>query len=141
MTTNHTSKRQKIKYVTKTVSKDKHLIKISKDSLAIGRPNKDLTLTKDHKVMFRGQLIEAEYLLFFDGVHKVENTHELLYNVLLPEYTTMVCNGLLCESLHPSNQIVKIYDFASNMTNKRRGDCFSVINKNLGEKRLGQISG
>lgn len=135
LTTNHTIKSQQIKYVTKTVSNDKHLIKISKDSLAIGLPNKDLTLTKDHKVMFRGQLIEAEFLLFFDGVHKVENTHELLYNVLLPEYTVMVCNGLLCETLHPSNQIVKIYDFANNMTNKQKSECFSVVNKKLNKSR------
>lgn len=123
------------------MSNDSYLIKITKNVLGPGLPTKNLTLTKDHKVMFHGQLIEAEYLLFFDGVHKVENAHELLYNVLLPEYTTMVCNGLLCESLHPSNQIVKIYDFASNMTNKKKSGYFSVVNKKLSEKRLGQISG
>lgn len=123
------------------MSNDSYLIKITKNALGPGLPTKNLTLTKDHKVMFREKLIETEYLLFFDGVHKVKNTYELLYNVLLPEYTTMVCNGLLCESLHPSNQIVKIYDFASNMTNKKKSGYFSVVNKKLSEKRLGQISG
>jgi hypothetical protein len=49
------------------------------------------------------------FLEFSREVKKVKYTGEILYNVLLVKYGTMLVNNLTCETLHPENIIAKLY--------------------------------
>jgi hypothetical protein len=55
-------------------------------------------------------LFEAyKFLELFETVHEVEYDGCTLYNVLLHEYSIMKVNGMVCETLHPSHKIARLY--------------------------------
>jgi hypothetical protein len=96
--------------VTKTVSMDKYMVCFGKDSLDSGVPSKKTVMSKDHKVLYKGKMIEAyKFVGHFDGIKKVAYDGEVLYNVLLEEYGKMDVNNMICETLHPKNIIAKLY--------------------------------
>jgi hypothetical protein len=106
----HTINGQPILHITKTVTLDKYLICFEAHSMKKNIPNKKTIMTKDHKIDFKGQLVQAERMLNVSReVKKVKYTGEVLYNVLLKNYSTMNVNGLICETLHPENAIAKLY--------------------------------
>ena len=68
-------------------------------------------MSKDHKIEFEGRMVPAyRFLDHSDKVKKVKYSGETLYNVLLPTYGKMDVNNLICETLHPENQIAKLYN-------------------------------
>jgi hypothetical protein len=96
--------------ITKTVSMDNYLVCFGKDSLDSGMPSKKTVMSKDHKVLYKGKMIEAyKFVGHFDGVKKVAYDGEVLYNVLLEEYGKMNVNNMICETLHPKNIIAKLH--------------------------------
>jgi hypothetical protein len=106
----HTIQGEPILYITKTVTLDKYLICFEKNSLKRNIPRKRTIMTKDHKIYFDGQMVPSErFLNYSKAVKKVKYTGEVLYNVLLPAYSTMNVNGIICETLHPENRITKLY--------------------------------
>ena len=67
-------------------------------------------MSKDHCVVFKGQLVPAyRFLDYSDRVKKVTYSGEVLYNVLLAEHGVMEVNNMVCETLHPANLIAKLY--------------------------------
>ena len=46
---------------------------------------------------------------FNNKIYKVEYKNELLYNVLLKDYTTMNVNNLTAETLDPKNPVAQKY--------------------------------
>jgi hypothetical protein len=96
--------------VTKTVSMENYLVCFEKDSLDSGYPSKKTVMSKDHKVLYKGKMIEAyKFVGHFDGVKKVAYDGEVLYNVLLEKCGKMNVNNMICETLHPKNIIAKLY--------------------------------
>ena len=76
-------------------------------------------------------MMKAEYFLnMFSNVHKVPyNNNELLYNILLDEYTTVNVNGLICETLHPNNIIAQIYKTLSVLDSNEQLVFLHLINE------------
>jgi len=106
----HTIHGEPILHITKTVTLDKYLICFEANSLKRNIPTKKTIMSKDHKIEFGGQMVSAErFLNHSQAVKKVKYTGEVLYNVLLPGYSTIIVNGLRCETLHPENSIAKLY--------------------------------
>jgi len=67
-------------------------------------------MSKEHKIFYKGQLIPAyRFLNMSREVKKVTYNGEVLYNVLLNNYSTMKVNNLTCETLHPNNTIAILY--------------------------------
>ena len=96
--------------VTKTVSMDNYMVCFGKDSLDSGMPSKKTVMSKDHKVLYKGKMIEAyKFVGHFDGIKKVAYDGEILYNVLLEDYGKMNVNNMICETLHPKNIIAKLH--------------------------------
>ena len=55
-------------------------------------------------------MIEAyKFFGHFENVSKINYNGEILYNVLMHEYTKINVNNMLCETLHPDNIIAKLY--------------------------------
>jgi hypothetical protein len=129
----HTIGNKSILHVTNTVTLDKYLISFSADAIAFNYPNKTTIMTKDHKIKYNGKLISAHRFLGNSKlVNKVKYSGEVLYNVLLEDYSTMKVNNLVCETLHPDNIIAKLY--TSNFSETYKQNVISIMNDTLYRK-------
>lgn len=118
----HTINNKPIIAITKTISTDKYLICFKKNALGNNIPIKDTIMSKDHKIDYRGKMFEAKEFLNKNNsnVYKVKYNGEILYNILLDNYSTVNVNNLLCETLHPDNIIAKIYKDNNNIQEKNK---------------------
>ena len=92
-------------------------------------------MTKEHKLYYQGKMREAnDFLGKFEKVVKVKYTGEILYNVLMEEYSQMRVNNLICETLHPSNVIAKLYSKKCKYTNYARDRIVVLLNKCIQKK-------
>ena len=102
---------------------DKYLISFDKSAVNYNCPTQKTLMSKDHKIEYQGVMVPAyRFLDHSDKVKKVKYNGEILYNVLLAEYGKMEVNNLICETLHPENQIAKLYSSTTSSSN---------LNKNL----------
>jgi hypothetical protein len=131
----NTIRGEPILQITKTVTLDKYLIYFEKSSLGRNIPNKKTIMSKDHKIEFQGQMVPSYKMLDYSKeVKKVKYSGEVLYNVLLPKYSLMNVNGLMCETLHPENIIAKLYNGA--FTEEERNNIIFLMNDALEKKDL-----
>ena len=106
----NTINNKKIVAITKTITLDKYLILLDKNALGINLPNKKTIISKNHKIYYKGKLIEAyKFLGHFKYVSKIDYNGEILYNILMENYDKILVNNLICETLHPNNIIAKLY--------------------------------
>lgn len=106
----HTIDARRIVAVTKTVSMDKYLVCFEKDAIRLNYPSRKTTMSKDHKILYKGKWIESyKFLGKFRNVRATEYSGETLYNVLMDEHYAMNVNGLMCETLHPDNVISQLH--------------------------------
>jgi streptogramin lyase len=105
----HTINNKKIIAITKTVSSDKYLICFEKNSLGLNYPDKQTIMSKNHKIFYKGKIIEAYKFIGHFDVKRIKYSGEPLYNILMEEYSTINVHNLICETLHPENCIAKLY--------------------------------
>jgi hypothetical protein len=104
----YTIGQQPILHVTKTITLDPYLIAFAPHSIKRNCPTQMTVMSKDHQVMYNGNLVPAyRFLNYSKHIKKVKYSGEVLYNVLLPTYSTLRVNNLVCETLHPENRIAK----------------------------------
>jgi hypothetical protein len=127
----HTIRNKKIVAITKTVSPDKYLVKFEKDALGPNLPSEATTMTQNHKLFYKGNMIKAKELLktHQDSVTKVPYNGQVLYNVLMEEHDKMVVNNLICETLHPENYVAKMHHAFKTLTPKQRVELVKQVNK------------
>ena len=105
----HTIYKKQIANITQTVSTDNYLVCFEKNALG-DFPSQKTTMSKDHRILYRGKMVPAKnFVRYFKNVRKIKYTGEILYNVVLENYDVMSINGMLCETLHPENEVAKIY--------------------------------
>lgn len=113
---------RKIKKLTKTKSNDKYVVKMSQSCIFKNMPNKDTYISKEHKVLHNGKMIEAKQLLNLnvENVEKEKYNGETLYNILLEgdDEGKMIVNGMIVETLNPKNNVAKLYTILSNNKGK-----------------------
>lgn len=129
ITHNNTIRGKRVKHITETVSKHKYLIKVDKNALYNNVPSIDTVMSKEHKIMYNGKMIQIKNLIFLNGVNYIENNGETLYNVLLENHDVMLVNNMIAETLHPDNLISQIYRDTENMNNKDKSSYFKEINR------------
>ena len=101
---------KKIVAVTKTITRDKYLVCFDKHSIHSNFPCEKTVMSKKHKLLYRGEMIEADsFIGKFENVHKQPYRGEYLYNVLMEDYDTIKVNNLICETLDPDNFLAKMY--------------------------------
>lgn len=106
----HTIHSKKIVDITKTMSLDKHLVCFEKNSLAPNVPSHSTTMSKNHKLFYKRKMVPAEWFVGKNKhVHKVLYDGKVIYNVLMENYEKIIVNNLVCETLHPENQIAKLH--------------------------------
>jgi hypothetical protein len=114
----HTLNGKDILAITDTYSMDPELVCIEKDALRKNCPRIQTYISPRHKIYYRGKMKCAYRLVGINGVSLVPSQKEKLYNVLLEEYGTMNVQGLICETLHPSNPVAKVYMDRENLKQK-----------------------
>jgi surface protein len=106
----HTIDNKQIMHVTKTKTSDKQLVCFHKNSLGDNYPTRITTISRLHKIMYNGKMIEAHrFVDKFKNVVNVKYNDEYLYNILMKEHSVMNINNMICETLHPNNIVAKLY--------------------------------
>jgi hypothetical protein len=104
----HTILNKRVVGVSCTVSDDKYLICFKKDALGKNIPSKPTVCSKNHCIFYKGKMWKAKMFSGFEKVIKIKYTGEVLYNVLLEKPGKMIINNMICETLHPKNDIAKL---------------------------------
>ncbi len=102
----HTLYGKEIRLITDTYCLDSELVCVEKDTFAEGYPYQRTILSKHHKIYFRRMIEAQEFVHKVKGVTWVPYDGTKLYNVLLYEAGRMNVQGMICETLDPSNPIV-----------------------------------
>jgi hypothetical protein len=124
----HTISRKNIVAVTKTIPLDNNLICVEKNSLGNNVPNRKTIISKNHKVMVDNKLMEVEKLVqYVPTIYKVPYDKQILYNVLLKDYSVMKVHNLTVETLHPNNVIAKLYN--GNYTQQQKNKIIKALNE------------
>jgi hypothetical protein len=130
----HTIDSKPIVAITKTVPLYPYVICIEKNSLGDHLPSRRTFISKDHKVLYQQKLIPSEQL---PNAIKVNYSGQVLYNVLLKDYSTMKVNGLTVETLHPNNTLAKIY--TGKFTPEQKRKLIASSNKLNLQQRKSQV--
>jgi hypothetical protein len=132
---NHTINSLPIQHITSTLTIDPYLISFEPHSIRHNYPSQTTIMTKDHQVLFEGQLVPAyRFLDYSNKVKKVAYSGEVLYNVLLPVHSTLSVNNMVCETLHPDNIIAKLY--TSNISHTYKNEVIALMNDSLKKKDI-----
>jgi len=126
----NTINNKNIKAITKTISHDTYLVCFDKNALGNNYPNKKTIISKEHKILYKGKMIEAyKFLNHFERVQKVNYNQEILYNVLMEKYEKIKVNNIMCETLHPNNIIAKLYN--SNYGEEYKNKIIYIMNESI----------
>lgn len=130
----HTIKNKKIVAITQTISKDKYLVCFEKNSLKLNYPTARTIISKNHKLLYAGKMIEADYFSKkFDFIGKIKYNGEILYNILMEGHEQVSVNNMLCETLHPKNPIALLYN--NNIDNTIKIKITEIINNHCLKKQ------
>ena len=112
----HTLRGKSIIAITQTRPLQKHIVCFEKDSIGKNVPSQQTLCSKEHKVLYQGEMIKARDLAdMCKNVKKVSYNGETLYNVLLEKHGKMLVNNMICETLHPENIAAKFAKSKSSM--------------------------
>jgi hypothetical protein len=115
----HTLRGKSILAITQTRPLQKHIVCFEKDSIGKNVPSQQTICSKEHKVLYQGEMIKARDLAdMCKNVKKVSYNGETLYNVLLEKHGKILVNNMICETLHPENIAAKFAKF-KNSPSKR----------------------
>jgi hypothetical protein len=101
----HTILGKKIVAITETHSTEKELVIIEKDSLRPNVPNQTTVVSMEHKIFYKGKMVEAYKV----SKKRMNYNNEKLYNVLMEEHNKMNVNNMIVETLEPTNMIGKVF--------------------------------
>tara|TARA_B110000305_G_scaffold138500_1_gene154504 strand:- start:664 stop:2991 length:2328 start_codon:yes stop_codon:yes gene_type:complete len=123
---------EEIEEVTMTTSKDEEIVLIKKGSIMRKMPLEDTRITKEHKVLYKGEMKEAKELVNGETIVYEEYKGETLYNILLKGEGKMVVNGMIVETLSPSNNIAKLYKILKGYKEEEKEDIIRIYNEERG---------
>ena len=107
----NTIRGNKIVAITKTITPQKHIVTIEKDSLDMNMPSRNTFISMNHCVLYKGKMERARDLVGkVDGVYLKKYNGEILYNVLLDKHSKMIVNNMIVETLDPTNIVAKLYN-------------------------------
>lgn len=131
----HTIKQKRIVDITRTITPDTFLVGFGKDALKFNCPSQNTLMTKEHKIFYGGEMCAAKtFLGKFKKVSKVKYNGDILYNVLMEEYSEMTVNNLICETLHPDNIIAKLYTKQCKYSHDKRVRILFLLHKCIENK-------
>ena len=74
-------------------------------------------------------MIKADILLGkYPGIYKIKYNGDILYNILMDNYSVMNVNNLTCETLDPNSIIGKLYKKYNGISDKNKKKIIKQIN-------------
>ena len=128
---------KKIIGISKTITTEKYLISFEKSCFLNNIPKERTILSQKHKIFYKGKWLYAHLFLNKKGVRKIVYNGEILYNILMENYDTVIANNLICETLHPNNIIAKI--IKNNYTEEYKNNIIILMNKYILNKEYKKI--
>jgi uncharacterized repeat protein (TIGR03803 family) len=129
----HTVNNQTITAITRTISQDNYLICFDQHALAHNCPNQRTIVSKNHKILYRGKMMEAhKFLGHSKQVRKVKYNQQILYNVLMEKHETICVNNIVCETLHPNNIVARLHN--SHLKQKEKNEIIRSMNESIHKK-------
>ena len=133
----HTIRNKKIVGITKTITQDKYLVCFENDALGTKFPSQKTIISKNHSIFYQGNMRKAEQFIGInDKVYKIKYRKEILYNVLMEEHDKMVVNNLICETLHPENDIAGLYRILQHLNPEQQTDLINKYNENVIKNKI-----
>ena len=122
---------EKIITITKTVHPDDYLVKLEKGDISDCVPDKQTIMSPQHKVLYNNKLIPIMDMpmVEYPGKNMIKNNKDVLYNVLTENYTTMIVNNMVSETLDNENTTSLIYRCLQNASKKERSETFNKYSK------------
>jgi hypothetical protein len=125
----HTIKNKQITAITKTITREKHLVCIEENALGKNVPSKKTIISNNHKIFYKGKLLKAKSLIGrFDNVYKIKYNGEKLYNILMETHNLIIVNNLICETLDPTCDVAKLELLLENLQHCERDLLIEKIN-------------
>lgn len=132
----HTIRNKPIVAITQTVTSDKYLVCFEKDSIDKNIPCEKTVVSQNHLVFCGGKMIMAKcFIGKYENVHKQQYRNEILYNVLLETYDKMIVNNMICETLHPTNTIAKLYTLLPKYSLEQQLQLVKLYNHSIAQKK------
>ena len=125
---------EEIEEVTRTKSKEKEVVLMKKGSIMKNMPKEDTVITKEHKVLYKGRMVEAKELVNGSSIVYEKYKGETLYNILLSGEGKMVVNGMIVETLSPSNNIAKLYKMLKGYKEEEKREIIKIYNEERKER-------
>lgn len=132
-------KGENIEEVTRTISKEKDIVLMKKGSIMKNMPKEDTRITKEHKVLYKGKMMEAKELVNGTTIVYEKYKGETLYNIMLSGEGKMVVNGMIVETLSPSNNIAKLYKILEGYTEDEKREIIKIYNEEKKKKKVTKI--
>lgn len=126
----HTIRNKNIIGITKTITQHNSLVCFDKDSLANNIPSEKTIISRNHKILYKGRMIQAKHFVNkIDNVYRVKYKGEILYNVLMDEHDKMIVNNLVCETLDPTSDIAKLHLLLETLNPEQKNYLVNEFNK------------
>jgi hypothetical protein len=129
---------EEIEEVTRTISKESEVVLMKKGSVMKNMPLEDTVITKEHKVLYKGEMVEAKKLVNGSSIVYEKYKGETLYNILLSGEGKMVVNGMIVETLSPSNNIAKLYKIMKDYSEEEKEEIVKIYNEERKRKSNGK---
>ena len=120
---------KEIEEVTVTVTEDKEIVLMKSGSLMKNMPLEDTRITKEHKVLYKGKMIEAKKLVNGTTIVYEKYNGDSLYNILLAEEGKMIVNGMIVETLSPTNNIARLYKILQGYNKEEQKSIIKIFNE------------
>ena len=108
----HTIDNEHILGVTRSYNTDGLIICIEKDAFGKNKPNRDMYVSHYHKIQDNDGKYRRVHELMKKYSHKmlvVPHGDRVLFNILCDKYISYKVNGCRVESLHPNDDVAKLY--------------------------------
>ena len=126
---------EEIEEVTRTKSKESEVVLMKKGSIMKNMPIEDTVITKEHKVLYKGCMVEAKELVNGSSIVYEKYKGETLYNILLSGEGKMVVNGMIVETLSPCNNISKLYKMLKGYKEEEKSEIIKIYNEERNKKK------
>jgi len=126
---------EEIEEVTRTISKESEVVMMKAGSIMKNMPKEDTVITKEHKVLYKGRMVEAKELVNGRTIVYEKYKGETLYNILLSGEGKMVVNGMIVETLSPSNNIAKLYEMIKGYKEEEKCEIIKIYNEERKKKK------
>ena len=100
---------KKVLAITQNTYPGENLILFKKNCLYSNIPSRDIVISPEHKVLYKGQMIKAKDFIELGKAKLYSYSSEIIYNVLLEKHEKMITHNMIVETLDPFSIMGKFY--------------------------------